>query len=392
MSSKWATWTPVLEKIDIMKETGIFRMKQYRVWVCLLAKRLWRQPVYLGLLALIPILGYAAGIMERTGRGGAEVAVCVEDGTWSREIVSRLSEQEDDSVLQFVFCADRAQVQQCVVREEADCGFVIGEDIEERVSDGDWKKTVTVYETDSSSVTGIAKERIAGAIFRLYSEKCYESYMGQISEDIVDFALEAYEEHATDNSTFGFDYTYGDLNGQSDHDTAVRSDNAVNAAVFPVKGVFAVLIFIGGMCGMLEYEKDKKEKRFLRLAPGLLTYVVDVWISTVFLSAAVLLCLWLSDGIRSCGEVLSPGRILSVWSARVWGEQIIHLLIYQCVIVLYCIILRLFVRRQETIAAAIPVLTLGSLICAPVFIRLGMYLPLFAVLEKLFPVSYYLML
>lgn len=368
------------------------RMKQYRIWICLLAKRLWRQPVYLGLLVLILVLGYAAGIMERAGGGGAEVAVCVEDGTWSREIITRLTEQEDDSVLQFVFCADRAQVRQCVAVEEADCGFVIGEDIEDRVSDGDWRKTITVYETDSSSITGIAKERIAGEIFRLYSEKCYENYMGQISEKAVDFALEAYEEHLTDGSTFGFHYTYDDSNGQFVPDTAVRSDNAVNAAVFPVKGVFAVLIFVGGMCGMLEYEKDRKEKRFLRMAPGILTYAVDVWISTVFISAAVLLCLWLSDGIRSCGEALSPGRIVSVWSVRMWGEQIIHLLAYQCVIVLYCIILRMFVRRQETVAAAIPVLTLGSLICAPVFIRLGMYLPLFAVLEKLFPVSYYLML
>lgn len=374
-----------------MKETRTFHMKQYIIWICLLAKRLWRQPVYIGLLVLIPVLGYGAGIMERSERGGAAVAVCVEDGTWSREIITGLTEQEEGSVLRFVFCADRAQVQQRVAMEETDCGFVISADIEDRVFDGDWKKTIIVYESDSSSITGIAKEKIAGVIFRLYSEQCYERYMGQISESVVDFALEAYEKHLTDDSTFGFNNTYGDLNGRYDPDTTVRSDNVVNTAIFPVKGVLAVLIFIGGMCGMLEYEKDRKEKRFLRIAPGILTYMVDVWISTVFISAAVLVCLWLSDGIRSCGEELSLGKIFSVWSVWVWGEQIVHLLIYQCMIVLYCIILRILLRRQETIAAAIPVLTLGSLICAPVFVRLGMYLPVFAVLEKLFPVSYYLM-
>ena len=75
-----------------------------------------------------------------------------------------------------------------------------------------------------------------------------------------------------------------------------------------------------------------------------------------------------------------------------WGRQIFALLIYQCVILLYCVILKVLLRRQETIAAAIPILTLGSLLCAPVFVRLGTYMPVFTVLEKLFPVTYYLMI
>ena len=65
---------------------------------------------------------------------------------------------------------------------------------------------------------------------------------------------------------------------------------------------------------------------------------------------------------------------------------------YQCIIVLYCCILGIILKRQETIAAAIPILSLGSLVCAPVFIRLAAYVPVFVVLEKLFPVTYYLMM
>ena len=75
-----------------------------------------------------------------------------------------------------------------------------------------------------------------------------------------------------------------------------------------------------------------------------------------------------------------------------WAKQIGRLVIYQCMILVYCVILKVLLRSQETIAAAIPVLTLGSLVCSPVFIRMGNYLPVFAVLEKLFPASYYLMM
>ena len=365
-----------------------FKIRQYLIWLRLLAKRLLRQPAYIGLIALIPILGFVLGMTERGERSGAVVSVCVEDGTWSSRIAAGLQEQEKDSVLAFAFYDDAAAVEQSVVSAAADCGFVIPSNIEEAVLDEDWRKSITVYETSASSITGMAEERISGVIFRLYSEQRYREYMGNISEDIVDFAEEAYESHLLDNSTFRFRYVNYDRYSQSNSDI----DDISDTVVFPIKGVFAVIIFISGMCGMLEYDTDRREKRFVRMAPNMLTYMVDVWIPTVFVSLAVLICLWISDGVHSSGGQLSVGAMLSVWDFGMWLSQIGRLIAYQFIIVLYCCILGMILRRQETVAAAIPILSLGSLVCAPVFIRLSMYVPIFAVLEKLFPVTYYLMM
>ena len=375
-----------------MKEKEVFRIKQYFIWIGLLARRLLRQPAYIGLLLLIPVAGGAVGLLERSAGGGAVVAVCAEQGSWSSDIVASLQEQAADSVLRFTFCEDREQAKELVLLEEADCGFVIPADIEERVLQGEYEQCIAVYETAASSITGMAKERIAGVLFRLYSEYRYAAYMEQTAPEAVGYAMEAYTEHLSDESTFDFRYFYHDPNSQNIADTGDGNDTIVKAAVFPVKGVFAVLIFVAGMCGMLEYEKDKKEKRFMRIAPNALTYLVDVWISTVFVSGAVLICLWITEGLRACGDSFTPGGMAAVWSAGMWLQQAARLLLYQCIVTVYCVILRVLLRRQETIAAAIPVLTLGSLLCAPVFIRLGSYLPVFAVLEKLFPASYYLLL
>lgn len=375
-----------------VKEKKVIRIRQYGIWICLLSRRLWKQPAYIALLLSIPLVGYAAGMMERDEKGGAVVAVCVEDSIWSEAIISGLTEREADSVLRFEFCNDSGEVKRRVAGEEADCGFILPEDIDVKVSGGKWRKSIPVYETSASSITGMAEERIASVVFRLYSEYHYAEYMEQISPSAAKFAMEAYEKHLADDSTFGFRYLFDDPDGQLNYDKNVGNDNSVNTTVFPVKGVLAVLIFVSGMCGMLEYEKDKSEKRFLRMAPKILTYMVNVWISTVFVSAAVLLCLWISEGVRSCGDFFSMGDIFSVWNARMWAEQIVHLVIYQCMILAYCVILRVLLHRQETIAVAIPILTLGSLVCSPVFIRMGSYMPVFAVLEKIFPVSYYLVL
>lgn len=386
-------------------------------------KRLWRQPVYIVLLVLLPILGLTVTGLEQSERGVC-VAVCVEEGAWRRQITEGLQEQASDSILEFVFCRDASEVERSVLSGGADCGFVIAGEIGERVMDRDWSKTVTVYETSASSITGMAKERISVVIFRLYAEQCYEMYMRETAaglqesdhyaahppgtgtdavnengdidisnkmiDDFADYAWEAYEDHLMDGSTFGFRYISDDQKSQHTSDTDVISDTVV----FPVKGVFAVIIFISGMCGMLEYDTDRREKRFIRLAPNMLTYIVDIWIPTVFVSVAALLCLWIVDGLILGGCAEGTGRLrglLSVWSAGMWMEQIGRLLFYQVIVVAYCCLLGMVLKKQETIAAAIPILTIGSLVCAPVFVRLGSYVPLFAVLEKLFPVTYYLM-
>lgn len=386
-------------------------------------KRLWRQPAYVVLLMLIPILGLAVGRMEQSERG-AGVAVCVEAGAWSGQITEELQELSKDSILRFDFCHEAADAERSVMRGEADCGFVIAGDIRDRIVDRDWSESITVYETPASSITGMAKERIGSVIFKLYSEQCYEEYMHGMADKLqesegfalepeeagnaignegentvildetawnfVDYAWKAYESHLTDGSTFGFRYISGDQEGQYISDTNVISDTAV----FPVKGVFAVIIFISGMCGMLEYDTDRREKRFVRMAPNILTYMVDVWIPTVFVSVAALLCLWISEGLFSGGSAEGTDKLrglLSVWSAGMWMKQIGRLLLYQGIIVIYCSLLGVVLRRQETIAAAIPILAAGSLVCAPVFVRLGSYVPVFAVLEKLFPVTYYLL-
>ena len=365
-----------------------YKLKQFIIWFQLLSKRLLRQPAYIVLLVLIPILGYAVSLMEQEERSGATVAVCIEEGTWSGQIIDGLRAQDADSVLAFEFYHDASEAEIAVLNNKADCAFVIPADIEERVLEEDWRKCITVYETSASSITGMAKERISEIIFTLYSGQRYREYMENISEDIVDFAQYAYEDHLTDGSTFGFEYISYDQYSQYSDDT----DAIYDAPVFPVKGAFAVIIFISGMCGMLEYEKDNREKRFIRMAPNMLTFIVDVWISTVYVSVAVLICLWISDGMYQSGSRFSVGAIFSAWDVKMWIVQVGRLIVYQCVIVLYCCILGMILRRQETVAAAIPILSLGSLVCAPVFIRLAAYVPVFVVLEKLFPVTYYLMM
>ena len=188
---------------------------------------------------------------------------------------------------------------------------------------------------------------------------------GAVREEIVSFAKNAYDTHLLDGSTFAFQYH---AQGKSD------AGNQAVSTTFRLRGVLAVCIFLSGMCGLLTDSSDREEKRFLRMAPGWLTAIVNIWVPTIYTSVITLFSLSFT------------GQLTGV------GQELCHILFYQFVIVVYCSIIRLGLRRQEMIAAAIPILTLASMICCPVWIRLAVYLPVFRVLEKLFPATYYLIL
>ena len=87
------------------------RRKQYGIWLRLLVKRLWRQPAYLLLLVLLPVLGCAVSAVEQEEKSGAAVAVCVADGSWAAQITDGLRAQEADSVLTYVCCGDEAETE-----------------------------------------------------------------------------------------------------------------------------------------------------------------------------------------------------------------------------------------------------------------------------------------
>ena len=359
----------------------------YLTWLFLLGKRLLKQPAFLVLLLAIPLLAYGGKRIEQEENGTVLVAVCIEDGTWQERLTDLLmtenevvKESEEDEkrqntteILQIVLYETPQQVEHTVLWGKADCGFVIPAQIEEAVLTGNWNGVVDCYETQASSFGAIAREKIAGALFQLYAEEKYTDYIEEtVGKDAVDFAQAAYETHRLDGSTFSFRY---ERTGKVENEKAGAGETEITGetgtgngrgTVFPLRGILATLIFLSALCGMLEYEKDKKEKRFVRLVPGYVNFVADVWIPTVFTSGMAVLCL----GI---GEI---GRLL----------------VFQFILILYCSIIRMVLRRREMVAVAIPILITGSLVCSPVFIRLASYVPLFAILEKLFPTTYYLLL
>lgn len=407
-------------------------MKRYLAWLRLLMKRALKNPAFLLFLLSMPLLsllvdrlgqggsegiaagicieGWEAGTLEETGTEGAEARM---EGTEARledtgaekirRFLALLSEQE--RIVRFRVYDNEAEMRHAVEKGELDCGAFLREELWEGLETGAWQGTITILESPSSSMTQIVKEKIASIVFTIYSEENYVNYIKNsevyfreeetgTSADIAEFARTAYETHLLDGSTFAFQYQENLADVDRNRPDAGRiptggkNPDGLLDASFRLRGILAVCIFLSGLCGLLTDWKDREEKRFLRLASPIVTTMVNIWIPTVYASAAAFFSLWLTGNITVSGSA----KTLAAGLASGFGKEISGLLFYQFLIVLYCSIIRIVLRRQETIAAAIPLLVLCSVICCPVWIRLAVYAPLFRVLEKFFPVTYYLLL
>lgn len=374
-------------------------MKRYLFWLYLMMKRMIKKPAYLLFLVCMPVLSVIMIRLERNGDENTGIAVGIlfenetqkeipeEDEEWNRNLFSFLSKQE--SVIRFRIYENNSSFMRDIEKGELDCGVMLPVDIRGRLMTDTWQGALTIYKTSSTGMTGIVKERIAAALFTFYSEESYVNYIRNTSAfsmsgeneelraEITEFAKEAYETHLADGSTFDFQYhgeSYNDGVKERTADTAIPG--------FRLKGVLAVCIFLSGLCGLLTDWNDRKERRFVRMAPDWVTTMVNVWSPTIYTSVITLFSLLLTGQLTEAGGGVFAGI----------GKELCYLVFYQFLIVVYCSIIRLIIRKQEMAAAAIPILTLASIVCCPVWIRLAVYLPVFRVLEKLFPVTYYLLL
>lgn len=376
-------------------------MRSFLVWMWLLLKRLLKKPAFICLLAIMPILAIVFGLLGRgidrkpaVGIAWEDSLVMAEAPEWDMfltDSVNTIDYRIYDSVDALIWA---------VKGEEITCGFVIPKDIAADLTAQTWQGKIIVYVGEDETVAWIVKEELASALFTIYAEENYvnlikESAKGtEISErEIADFAMTAYETHLSDGSTFAFNYEES-VQKKTDQ-TVTQSIGGQNlseqsittwATLSPLRGILAICVFLCGICGLLTDCYDRQNRRFVRMSSDRMTTMVNIWIPMIPASFMMLISLYIGSYVSNISDTVARIGEIQI------GKEILRLLIYQLLIILYCSIIRMVLRKREQIAVIIPILTLGSLICGPVWMRLALYLPVFRVLEKFFPVTWYLLL
>lgn len=355
------------------------KVQRIRVYSMLLWKRMWKSHKVFFLFALTPLFVFVAGKLQNREEAGVRVVICMEalsgEETEEKEAAEALKNRLEtrDGILTFSFLSSEEGVKQEVAASRAECGYIIPADLMEKLQNKRYGKVIKGYTSPHTSMQKICEEALFAEIFALYEEMtfgeqaadllCAEPEAGQHGQ-LAKRAEELFEMYRYNGSTFQF--TYEDYNLEAAEKVSVGTDGKM------LKGVLGVLIFVCGLCGTMDTLEDEERKRTFCLEGRGSFQMLTIYLPILFMSVVTLLCL----------AVCGTGQRI--------GEEVWKLLLYQFILLLYCLILKKLFGKEERLAAAAPVLILLTIVICPVFVDLSQFIPVFNLLEKAFPLSYYL--
>lgn len=331
-------------------------------WFFCCFKRLMKQPVFVIILLVFPVICTVAGRMSGTRRQPVNIALYVEesDSGFNEAVMEKLL--GDDGILHFYICGSEAQLQGDVAAMRAECGYILPADLESRMRLGENKKLVKTIVSPATVSARLVDEVVFSHIFEVYSPEIVVDYLAESGQADPGPAWAAVERHLTDGSTFHFEFN---------RDTG-NTYEARNFFGGMVEGLFAVYIFICGILGTYDSIKDKKRGVYVRLG-----YPMSVVIPLL----PVLLAAALGGGAAWIG--------LSIINGGVSVQLFFRLLVYVLLMTAYCGVFAGILKNESAFCMVIPVLTLGCLLSVILMSDAGGLFPGAQFIARLFPPAWF---
>lgn len=363
-------------------------MKKVITWFFLSCKRYLRKPSFLVILLLLPLGILGAGKTQGQKEQEIRIAVCAqggEDNELGAQLVQSLVNREqgrDAGMFRFYECRDEEQVKEEVASRRAECGYVVSEELRQKLDEKNYKRCIAVYSAPSTVTASLSTETVFAALMELYDRELLTAYVARESlfdplgipgssgrEQASGQAGELYDKWLGNGSTFRFEYSF-----LGQEQAAGQGDDAQPETVFPVRGIVAVFVFITGLYGAVILCSDEEKGLFLPLSYGYRTPCRIASMAAPVFMAAI-------------------SGVLAMWAGRSLtgaGKEILAMTAYCLAVTAVSWILKLVCRRPQVLCCMIPFFVIGSLLFCPVFIDAGRYLAVFDQVGKLFPPWYYL--
>lgn len=320
---------------------------RHKVWLWLL----------LGLGVLFRLLG---GSLEQAEYVGMDIGVYARDEQ-GRELLSLL--QKEEEVFKFLSFDSEEELRRQVENGSLECGYVLPEGFYEELSEGKFRRQIEVYYSPASSAHRISYEVVFAGLYQMLSDRVLEDYLKESGSggEQLERLLALKEEYEENGSTFSFRY-----------ETIGGEQMGEEASLDVLRGCIGVLIFFMSLLGL---GNCKELTRVSSRVPG----AKGNKVKSMGLHIAVLGSI-----------IMGAALILLSGTGESFLRELMGLLIYWIVLEVYVRLLKLILPSSQAVYGMIPVLMLGSLLFAPVFIRMEAYLPAAAFIGKLFPVTWYL--
>lgn len=218
-------------------------------WI-LFKRLLHRKSLWVCLLSTVVLSAAVVGIEERTDTV-IYAAVYDETGALDGELSAY------NGLVRFVVCDSEEAVRQMVLRDKAECGYILPEGIAELIIAGKANRAVTVYEDGDTVVARLVDEVLFNILFKPASLQWFEEYMAQ-SEGLDGIRYgsmtESVEAQLSADTTFRFRIER----------LGTEQEPEQTRTAFPKSLVVAVSVVLCGLQGAVQAVLDLREKRFYK--------------------------------------------------------------------------------------------------------------------------------
>ncbi len=339
-------------------------MKQIFLWFVLLNKRLARRISFWLILAAVPLLVLALGLLAQQESGVATVAVYVEDETdpAATSMLERL--RKEKSVIHYRFCDSEQEARSLVKTSRADVAWILPDDLSARIdarAGGKDNAIVRVCVREGDDILQmLVREKLFAAI---YPELAYDVYTRYVADTLKPSPMPSDEElneyyHSIERGDRLIELSF--LDGTADTDTSYL--------VMPVRGLMALMVMMAALASALYYLHDARADSFVWLSrrrKRIFPYAYHL-IPVLDTAAVMFLTLFLAK--------------LNV----AWYKELALIVLYMLACAAFAELMRQLFKSTTQLGVAIPILMLAMLALSPIFFELKQWL------RYLFPPFYYL--
>ena len=351
-------------------------MNKLAIWSKIIWKRLWKKPLFVFSLALIPL--FAWGLQLAFGSKDATIKVALysdelhsdnADSDVENEIIQNLLSRSNKAV-KFYSCASLEQLEEDVELNRATCGYVFPENLAYSLKKhiASRMPVVTRYRHPEEFTSRLVDELIYSELYSVYAFELVKHHIETQTGSVNETSLDSlYNKYRTEYTFIEYMYMDGTKN-------KVLSNDNTNYTLLPLRGMTAVLILLTGLVGSLFWYIDKERHVFVWLKNG--SHRIK------------LLYLIIPAGL---------GCLLGVYAVAVTGfaaplpREFMAMLCYMIAVVGFCDLLSSLVANSTKYLALIPIVTVGSVLVCPIFADLTRLVPAVRPLRWITPVTHYLL-
>ena len=309
----------------------------------------------------------------------------------------KLLRENQDALFHVTLESDRDVCREKVIKDQAECGFVIPYDIGVRMINNEGRQDITVYQSPASSLTPIIQEKIYAILFEVYAGEIFAGYVADTPELKADesTALEAYRNRLGDGSTFHFTYQtveteQREVEGVKDVGNTLPQVRR-KAALPDTHVLYGFFLYFMLWIGLLDCNKDKERRRYYFSGQPIARF----WAASVEMLFPVAVTLVAGMVIQAGSSLLSdmPGyQTLDLFSTQNNAPWLAfsHTLLYVLILWGTGWLVQTLLPKRQWLTAAMPVLLLANLVFSPVIIDLADYVPALKLLQNCFPLTWWI--